>query len=62
MQTIDGQFMADEWILDKNGVSLSFKQLLKFQEIMTDTRKRLKPTEQDIEKMFDEDGHLRDLQ
>ncbi|MBP9838676.1 MAG: hypothetical protein KBC84_08175 [Proteobacteria bacterium] len=45
---LDGQLTADEWVLDRNGVNLTTKQLIKYQTILNDNRKKNKPSEQEI--------------
>lgn len=59
MNFFDRELICDEMIDDKNGLKLTEKQLMKRQEIMSDNRKKKKPSEEEIYLMFDEDGNYR---
>lgn len=53
MNFLDRELICDEMIEDKNGILLTNKQLMKLQEILSDHRKKKKPSEEEIYCMFD---------
>jgi hypothetical protein len=44
MSFFDGFLTANEWILDRKGVQLSMNQLVRYQDVLDDNRKKYKPT------------------